>query len=1055
VDEATGRVFVTHQVAGAGTSIFDANGAPAGALAAGTFGAVVDPATNRVYVTESGDRTLRAYDLGTLAQVASVPVGPFPYAVAVNSNTNRIYVASQSGDGIYVVNGQTESVVGNVPISGWPPYGVAVDPNTNRIYATGINGGSVSVIDGATNSVATTISVGNQPNAVAADPQTNRIYVTNQGSNTVSVIDGAANSVVDTIPVGAGPQAIAVNASLNRIYVANTDDNTLSVIEGANDQVVQTIPVGAVPIGVAVNNSTDRVYVTNLQGNTVTILDDTPPPPPSFVRRDGTKLLLGGQPFRPVGLNIYNANSNGTCWYQMDGSILGDSLTAIGSGSNTMRAWFFQNLATANGARDWTAFDRTLATARAHGYKVIATLGNQWADCDQGYGYKNTSWYQSGYMQPDPAGTVSYRDWVQEVVSRYKNDPTILAWQLLNEPEVLPYNGADCSAVPESTAESLLYSFANDVSGLIKSIDPNHLVSLGTIGSGQCGAQYTDYKQVMSIPTLDLCEFHDYTPSQPIPGDQYNGLQFRIDECNELNKPLLVGELGVKPSEVGGTLADRANTVASKLCAQLSAGVAGVLLWAWDKDGSLLDNFDIGPDDPVLGVLGAWSDPSHSCSAPTPPPLVVAAAGGGSASVSWSAPASDGGAPISSYTVTASPGGQTATTTDGSTSATVSGLANGTAYTFTVAATNAAGPSAASAPSGSITPKAGNTAATGIASTSSATTVSTPPDPATSGGLSSMLTVPAGTSGGGVTLTQTVTNETAPSGYLLGGVQLDASAPAATATNPLTLQLTETPPSDLASPPDPATLVAAQVFRAEGTATPALVPDCPVAGQALPDGSPCVNSRQYVTIGGVTDIQVTVLTASVSHWNVGRPKPGAVTVGDGGYTPASATVQPGAYVNWTWSGKKAHSVTDSVNLGVSSQPWFNSGLKTGSGSYRFTFPAAGTFAYKSTAKGDAFTGSVVVPVVITPASGPASKTYAVIWSARALAGYTFTVQYRFKATGSNKWTNWTTWQSGVSSTGARFAPSQGAGAYAFRASLRNTSTGKTSANSPDVTLTVS
>jgi YVTN family beta-propeller protein len=626
VDEATGRVFVTHQVAGAGTSVFDANGAPAGTLAAGTFGAVVDPATNRVYVTESGDRTLRAYDLDSLARVASVPVGPFPYAVAVNSSTNRIYVASQSGDGIYVVNGQTASVITNIPISGWPPYGVAVNPNTNRVYATGINGGSVSVIDGATNSVATTISVGSQPNAVAVDPQTNRIYVANQGSNTVSVIDGTSNSVVDTIPVGAGPQAIAVNASLNRIYVANTDDNTLSVIDGANDQVLQTIPVGAVPIGVAVNNSTDRVYVTNLQGNTVTILDDSPPPQ-SFVTRDGTKLLLGGQPFRPVGLNIYNANSNGTCWYQMDGSILDDSLAAIGSGSNTMRAWFFQNLATANGARDWTAFDRTLATARAHGYKVIATLGNQWADCDQGYGYKNTSWYQSGYTQPDPAGTVSYRDWVQEIVSRYQNDPTILAWQLLNEPEVLPYNGADCTAVPESTAESLLYSFASDVSGLIKSIDPNHLLSLGTIGSGQCGAQYTDYKQVMSIPTLDLCEFHDYTPSQPIPGDQFNGLQFRIDQCSDLNKPLLVGELGVKPSDVGGTLADRANTVASKLCAQFGAGVAGELLWAWDKDGSTLDNYDIGPGDPVLGVLGPWSDPTHTC-APrdTTPPVVTGVA---------------------------------------------------------------------------------------------------------------------------------------------------------------------------------------------------------------------------------------------------------------------------------------------------------------------------------------------------------------------------------------------------------------------------------------------
>src|SRR5881394_453461 len=132
-------------------------------------------------------------------------------------------------------------------------------------------------------------------------------------------------------------------------------------------------------------------------------------------------------------------------------------------------------------------FDRTLATARAHGYKVVATLADQWGDCGvsnvAGYGYKDKNWYVSGYTQPDASVPVSYRDWVQEVVSRYKDDPTILAWQLVNEPEVLNQNGGDCGAVPESTAETILASFASDVSGLVKSIDPNHLVSLGTIGS--------------------------------------------------------------------------------------------------------------------------------------------------------------------------------------------------------------------------------------------------------------------------------------------------------------------------------------------------------------------------------------------------------------------------------------------------------------------------------------------------------------------------------------------------------------------------------------------
>ena len=51
---------------------------------------------------------------------------------------------------------------------------------------------------------------------------------------------------------------------------------------------------------------------------------------------------------------------------------------------------------------------------------------------------RTDSWYTDGYKQPDPGGTVSYRDWVSEVVTRYRDDPTILAWQLINEAEVKP-----------------------------------------------------------------------------------------------------------------------------------------------------------------------------------------------------------------------------------------------------------------------------------------------------------------------------------------------------------------------------------------------------------------------------------------------------------------------------------------------------------------------------------------------------------------------------------------------------------------------------------------
>jgi hypothetical protein len=89
---------------------------------------------------------------------------------------------------------------------------------------------------------------------------------------------------------------------------------------------------------------------------------------------------------------------------------------------------------------------------------------------------------------------------------------------------------------------------------------------------------------------------------------------------------------------------------------------------------------------------------------PDAPASVTAMGGNVTASVTFTAPASNG-APITGYTVTSSPAGGTDTNagTTGLTHA-ITGLTNGISYTFTVKATNSVGTSATSTASNTVVP---------------------------------------------------------------------------------------------------------------------------------------------------------------------------------------------------------------------------------------------------------------------------------------------------------------------------------------------------------------
>ena len=287
----------------------------------------------------------------------------------------------------------------------------------------------------------------------------------------------------------------------------------------------------------------------------------------SFVRVAGDHFELAGVPFRFVGANVAVMHGDA------HRAALSTTLDAVqADGLSIIRVWALGERDA--GAPEWArsyAFrigddgwvessfvhlDRVLAEAAARDLRVIIVLANRWGD----YGGVPQYLRWSG----DPFDTTThdgiaraelgtffrstraqalYTAHIEHVVGRtssitgiaYRDDPTIFAWELVNE------ISAERRDAPALTA------FVQTNAARIHTLDPNHLVSAGHIGYATSADRRT-WRDVVALPEVDFADAHAY----PTEHDRVTTLAeldaFVDDQAmlahGVLHKPLVFGELG-------------------------------------------------------------------------------------------------------------------------------------------------------------------------------------------------------------------------------------------------------------------------------------------------------------------------------------------------------------------------------------------------------------------------------------------------------------------------------------------------------------------------------
>jgi YVTN family beta-propeller protein len=153
------------------------------------WGMAFNPITGDIYVTNQNTMSVTIIDGETNEPKGTIPVGSDPIGISVNPNSQKIYVTNHEGPNagtISVINASTSEVIRTISLGNHTqPIAIAFNPNNNTVYVTDQVERAVFVIDGVTDNVIGNLTTGTGPAGATFNPQTETLYVTNYYSNTV------------------------------------------------------------------------------------------------------------------------------------------------------------------------------------------------------------------------------------------------------------------------------------------------------------------------------------------------------------------------------------------------------------------------------------------------------------------------------------------------------------------------------------------------------------------------------------------------------------------------------------------------------------------------------------------------------------------------------------------------------------------------------------------------------------------------------------------------------------------------------------------------------
>ncbi|GAB4521474.1 MAG: mannanase [Amphiplicatus sp.] len=370
--------------------------------------------------------------------------------------------------------------------------------------------------------------------------------------------------------------------------------------------------------------------------------EETQRPPAGFVAVEGMRFVVDGEPYRFAGVNLWYAAYLGAPAEYGDRERLKaelDHLQALGAtnlrilGASEESPFkrslseTFRNRSESYNETLLQGLDYALAEMEKRGMRAVIFLNNFW-EWSGGMG-TYLYWTNGGtfvdlgdpahpwpafpnftaqFYESAPANAL-YRDYIRAVITRtntvtgrrYIDDPTIMAWQLANEPRPA-FDARD-----DGPRMAAFHAWVRETAAYIKSLDPNHLVSTGNEGLMGCNESEHCFLGAHAPPEVDYLTFHIwprnwswYDPTDPEETFERtiertkDYMRRHVEYARRLGKPVVLEEFGLDRD--GEALAPGTPTTyrdaylrrvfeAVEADARAGGPFAGTNIWSWGGAG--------------------------------------------------------------------------------------------------------------------------------------------------------------------------------------------------------------------------------------------------------------------------------------------------------------------------------------------------------------------------------------------------------------------------------------------------------------------------------------